>query len=84
MEKVSYSYDPVRDICAVEQVGFIDLTLANQTSSVPASLVIEEHQYNGIEDPRSIGARPRDVFETAQANKVIAGYVPPKDESQAE
>lgn len=67
----SWTFDPVRDIQAVEQFGFIDIVQANKTSSVPASIEVEESRYNGIEDPAAIAGRPRDVFEHAQGSKAI-------------
>lgn len=85
LEPVVCEYDPVTDIMAVEQFGFVDLCKANETSTVPAVDGLDEDRYNGIEDPNSIGARPRDVFEQMQANKQIVGYkAPAKDETPKE
>lgn len=75
--KVSYTFDPVRDIAAVEQFGFVDLVKANLASSVPSTIEAPDEKYNGIEDPASIAGRPRDLFEQAQGSKVIASYTPP-------
>lgn len=80
----SLGYDPIRDIARVVQFGFVDLAKANSTSSIPASIESEDTKFNGIEDPAAIAGRPADVFEHAQASKVIAGYVPPKKEEPAE
>lgn len=80
--KVSYTFDPVRDISAVEQFGYIDLVAANLTSSVPSSIQIEESKFNGIEDPAAVAGRPRDIFEQAQGSKVIAGYKAPSNEEK--
>lgn len=74
----SWDFDPIRDIAPVEQFGFIDLVAANRTSSVPGAIESEDSKFNGIEDPAAIGGRPRDIFEQAQGNKVIAGYKAPE------
>lgn len=76
--RVIKGYDPERDIAAVEQTGYVDLKAANASSSIPAVDGLEEERYNGIEDPKSIGARPSDSFEAMQANKSIAGYKAPE------
>lgn len=83
-ETPSYTFDPVKDISAVEQFGFIDLVQANLTSSVPGSIESEDSQFNGIEDPAAVAGRPRDVFEQAQGSKVVAGYVPPSNDAPKE
>ena len=78
-------FDPIRDFEAVSQTGFVDLKAANVSSSIPAIDGLSEEHYNGIEDPRSIGARPSDDFEAMQANKAIVGYkAPAKNESSVE
>ena len=73
-------YNPVRDVQAVEQFGFIDLVSANATSSIPSDLSLIELQYNEIDDPRSIGGRPADIFDAMQISKAITGYVPPQSD----
>lgn len=77
-------FNPVCDLQAVDPTGFIDLVKANETSSVPSSLVAADSQYNDIDDPNSIGYRPRDEFELQQANKATVGYKPPKKGAPAE
>lgn len=77
---VSFTFDPVKDISPVEQFGYIDLVAANLTSSVPASITVEDAQYNGIEDPGAVAGRPRDIFEQAQGSKVVVGYKAPSSE----
>lgn len=75
-------YNPEKDIQEVDQFGFVDIAKANATSSIDVQLQLQEERYNGIEDPRSIGTRPSDIFEAAQANKVIAGYVPEEESKE--
>lgn len=77
-------YDEVCDLEKVSQTGFVDIVKANQTSSVPAALEVDESRFNGIEDPASIGLRPRDEFERQQANVATVNYkAPKKDESSS-
>lgn len=71
-------FNPVKDIMAVEQFGFVDIVKANATGVVDTPLDSEDLRYNGIEDPRSIGARPADIFEAMQANVAISGYTNPE------
>lgn len=78
MLQENLTYDPVRDVAPVEQVGFIDLVKASQSNSIPANLTADELSYNGIDDPRSIAGRPRNSFEAAQMSQAILGYKPPK------
>lgn len=85
--KVSFTFDPVKDISAVQQFGSVDLVKANLASSVPSTIESPDERYNGIEDPAAIAGRPRDLFEHAQASKVIASYKAPEvsvDEKPAE
>ena len=78
MVQKDIKYDPKADLQKVEQVGFIDLVKANESGSIPAAVDVDQLQFNEIEDPNSIGYRPKDVFEQMQANKQIVGYKPPK------
>lgn len=71
-------FNPVRDIMAVEQFGFVDIVKANSTGVIDTPLDSEESRFNGIEDPRSIGARPTDIFEAMQANVAVTGYINPE------
>lgn len=72
-------YDPIRDIKAVSQTGFVDIVKANSMNSLPANLSCDTLVYNEINDPNSIAGRPRDAFEHAQGSKAVADYVPPKE-----
>lgn len=69
-------YDPLRDVVQVSNSGFVDLVKANQTSQIDVPLALSEEHFNGIDDPKSIVARPSDVFETMQANRAIVDYKP--------
>lgn len=73
-------FNPLRDLAAVEPSGYVDLVKANAMNSLPANIASDDLSYNEIDDPRSIGFRPSDVFEAAQAAKATLSYVPPKSE----
>lgn len=77
------SYDPAKDIQPVDQFGFVDIVKANANSAIEDPIQIVDERYNGIEDPRSIGARPADEFEEMQANKVIVSYKAPAKQEEA-
>lgn len=78
-------YNPDSDIQDVEQFGFVDLKAANENSSIPVIDGLEDSKFNGVEDPRSLGFMPKDVFEQMQANKAIVGYkAPSSDEVPSE
>lgn len=80
--KYVFPFNPQRDISRVEQFGFVDLAQANSMNSLPANLSAEQLSYNEIDDPKSIGYRPRDQFEHAQGAKVIASYAPPEKSAE--
>lgn len=71
-------YNHRRDIMRVDVTGYFDICEAYSSGSVPATVPDSEERFNGIEDPRSIGGRPSDQFDAAQANIVIAGYKAPE------
>ena len=55
-------YDPSKDLHAVEQYGFVDLTEVFQTGTVAGDLNAGLENYNDIEDPDSIIDKADDVF----------------------
>lgn len=55
-------YDPKKDLHAVEQYGFVDLTEVFQTGTVSGDLNAGLENYNDIEDPDSIIDKADDVF----------------------
>lgn len=70
------------DLKAVDQSGYVDLASANDQSVIPADIALSEERFNMIDNPNSVGYRPRDQFEAAQAAKVITGYKAPEGEKQ--
>ena len=55
-------YDPSKDLHAVEQYGFVDLTEVFQTGTIAGDLNAGLENYNNIEDPDSIIDKADDVF----------------------
>lgn len=79
MEYKDLTYNKRRDICEVDQTGYVDLHKAYENNSVPSDLDIKESNYNNIEDPNSILGSPSDVFEAAQMRESISNYTPPSN-----
>lgn len=85
MRVYNCSYDPIRDLKAVEPFGYIDAKQAFVTGSVPSQLPDSDSDYNGIDDPASILGKPVDVFDAIAMQRAVNDYVPPtdnKDDSQ--
>lgn len=59
----SYTFDPIKDIAPVDQVGFVDLRDAFVNHSIPGDLTVKSEDYNGVDDPSSLLGRPSDVFD---------------------
>lgn len=68
-------YNPDFDIQAVDQTGYVDLAKAHSTGSVPAILDVDSLEYNEIDDPNSIVARPSDEFDAMQTGKALLARV---------
>lgn len=62
-------YNAERDICEVDQIGFIDLRLALETGTVQGDLNPDDMSYNEIDNPASIKGKPSDIFDA-----VVAGH----------
>lgn len=65
-------YDPVDDISAVSQSGYIDIVSCFMNGEVPATFGDDDLPYNGIENPIEVGANVTDVFEAMRAAEAIA------------
>lgn len=68
---VSYTYDPEKDIRAVDPFGFINLHDAYENHNVPTQVSDEIANYNGIDDPDSMIGTPSDIFEAYRMNDHI-------------
>ena len=75
-------YNPSKDLHKVVQSGWVDLARANALSSIPQNISNVDLNFNGIEDPRSIGLRPSDQFEAAAAARAISDYKPDVQKSE--
>ena len=60
-----------KDIKRVYQFGFVDITKAFESGSVPSSVVLTEDQYNMIDNPDSILGRPADIFEAYRMKEYV-------------
>lgn len=73
------SYDEVKDLQAVDCVGWIDIAEAVENGYVPASIDADEMLYNEIEDPASIMPNADDVFALYRQADYIKGFTPKTD-----
>lgn len=64
-------YDPVVDIRAVAQTGFIDIVSCFMNGEVPSTFSDDELPYNGIDNPAEVGAIVTDVFEAIRAAQAM-------------
>lgn len=74
----NFRYNSVRDVCEVDQVGFVDLPDAYANSTVPSIVGEGDLTYNNMEDPCSSMDMPRDVFEAQQQNATVHDYKAPE------
>ena len=77
-------YDEVKDLQAVDQIGWIDLGEAIRNGYVPGSLEADDTVYNDIDDPSTIMHNASDVFELYRQADYIKGYKPANSESEAQ
>ena len=64
-------FNPWRDIAAVSQTGWIDLSKAYISHTIPSVIDETEVAYNEIENPSSILGKPGDIFEATR----MAAYI---------
>lgn len=69
-------YDPKKDLHAVEQYGFVDLTEVFQTGTVSGDLNAGLENYNDIEDPDSIIDKADDIFSLYRQVDQIKSFEP--------
>lgn len=63
------SFNPKVDIAEVDQFGYVDLNDAFRNGVVRGDLSVVDEDYNDIEDPRLVGAKPRDSFEAIEMGR---------------
>lgn len=64
-------YDPAKDLKPVDENGYLDLASAYVNKTVPADIVTQDTDFNGIEDPGSIIGKPSDVFDAIRMQEAI-------------
>lgn len=64
-------YDPIKDLKPVDENGYLDLASAYVNKTVPADIVTQDTDFNGIEDPSSIVGKPSDVFDAIRMQDAI-------------
>lgn len=69
-------YDPKKDLHAVEQYGFVDLSEVFQTGTISGDLNVSLENYNEIEDPDSILDKADDIFSLYRQVDQIKSFVP--------
>lgn len=84
MRQSGLSFNADNDIKEVDQFGFVDLREAMVTNSIPADLKAQEGNFNHIDDPRQLRARPDDVFASLRAERQYGNIVRHERESQSE
>ena len=72
MEFFELDYDPLKDVCEVDQFGFVDLAEAFQTGTIASNLTIEDLTFTEIDDPKAVSGKPRNTFEFIDAGVAIA------------
>lgn len=56
-------FNPQTDSADVDQFGFIDLREAYMKHIIPADVAEGNENYNDMDEPDAVGAKPSDVFE---------------------
>lgn len=65
------TFNKRRDLHDVDQFGFIDITSAFESGSIPSFVEPSDDVYNGIDDPNAILGKPSDIFEAYRMNNFI-------------
>lgn len=71
-----FKFNFERDVQEVEQFGFVDLVSAFENHAIPADLMVENADFNGIEDPDKILGKPRNTFDALHMKSAIENYKP--------
>lgn len=67
-------FDKKCDLHDVDQFGFIDITTAFESGSIPSSVEPTDDMYNGIDSPEGVLGKPSDIFEAYRMNDYIRSY----------
>lgn len=72
MEFLDLDYNPLADVCEVDQFGFVDLAEAFLSGTIASNLTIEDLTFTEIDDPKAVSGKPRNAFEFIDAGVAIA------------
>lgn len=67
--EIDFSFNPDVDLQEVDQFGYVDLNDAFINGVVRGDLSVDEENFNDIEDPKSVGAKPRDALEAIELGR---------------
>lgn len=68
-----YGYDPLRDVSAVDQFGFLNLRDAYLNNSIPGEITSDVDSFNGVADPASLIGKSTDVFDAYRKAEYVKG-----------
>ena len=77
-------YNPIRDISAVEQEGYVDLVDAIDNNSLPSDISVTELSFEDIDDPAKLLPKYEDVFDKLHQLETIKSLTEPKNEPKNE
>lgn len=80
----SGTYDKNKDICEVDQLGFVDVVKAFANGVIEGAASLDEAKFNNISDPDAVLGKPSDIFEAIQMSRTIQDYTPPSNNSPSE
>lgn len=66
------SFNPLKDVCEVDQFGFFDLAEAFLSGTIASNLTIDDLEFSEIEDPTAVKGKPRNAFEFIDAGVAIS------------
>lgn len=83
------TYDKNRDICEVDQLGYVDVVKAFADGVIEGATSLDEGKFNNIKDTDAVLGKPSDIFDMLQMQRTIQDYKPstksnPSAETSAE
>lgn len=75
-------YNPVKDIQKVSPLGALDLREAFANSAIPANLMVDEGDFNDIDNPDSIATRVRDTIDAEVLDNAVRNYKPESNDKE--
>ena len=74
-------YNPLKDVQKVSPLGALDLREAFANSAIPANLMVDEGDFNDIDNPDSIQTRVRDSIDAEVLDHAVRRYKPESNEN---